>query len=691
VSRQHGDLTYFVEGEGLIVDQKSSGAIEATSAGPGGTALMRGAAEAAPEAAAERAFRFSRMFKDAEKFRPAEEALIELGRAMDEVSNAKDHPTLPAGFTYFGQFLDHDITFDQTDGLPSGELTPEEILQGRSPSIDLDSLYGRGPQLEAKRIYDADKIHLRVGRTLASGPTNVPEGRALPNDLPRGDNGAQPHEATIGDPRNDENLAVAQTHLAFLKFHNVVVDRLAQTGLSGSALFDAAQRTVIEHYQSIVLHDYLPRIVDPAVLQDVLVNGRKFYQITPGEEPTMPIEFSVAAYRFGHSMIRDLYSWNRIFDPADLGLIFSFSGVSGQMSSLPSTWPIDWRRFYDFRGVANVPPTPALNTTRSIDTALALPLNLLPEHFSQGVKASLAVRNLLRGRLLGLPTGQTLAAMLKVPALTAAQVRQGPHADVLQRHGFDTKTPLWYYILKEAEVLHDGLHLGPVGSRLIAETIVGLIQASRISILADQNRSWRPSLPARNPQQYSMVDLLLLVNDLNPLEPASVPDPRATIYTVQPGDTLGLIAKRFLRDDARWPEIFEANRDKLTNPNTIRVGQQLRIPIVLSVHVVRAGETLGSIARLWLGDATRWREIFDLNHDRIQNPNVVRVGQEIRVPFTPTVHVVQPGETLRKIAAQFLGSELRWREIFDANRDQLQHPDQLKVGQRLVILVPLGG
>jgi LysM repeat protein len=684
VARQHGNLTYFIEGEELIVDQKPSGEIEAIPVTPGGGAFVMEAAEAT----AERAFRFSRMFKHLAKFRPSEQALIELGKAMDEVSNAKDHPTLLAGFTYFGQFLDHDITFDQTDGLPSGELTPEEIIQGRSPSIDLDSLYGRGPQREAKRIYADDKIHLRIGRTVASGPATSPEGRVLFNDLPRGDNAALPHEATIADPRNDENLAVAQTHLAFLKFHNLVVDRLAQTGLSGSKLFDEARRTVIEHYQSIVLHDYLPQIIDPAVLQDVLTNGRRFYQITPGEEPAMPIEFSVAAYRFGHSMIRDLYSWNRIFNPADLGQLFSFSGVSGQMRELPSTWPIDWRRFYDFRGVAGVPATPSLNTTRSIDTALALPLNLLPEHFSQGDKASLAVRNLLRGRLLGLPSGQVVAEAMGLPPLTAEQIRQGPHADVLQRHGFDTATPLWYYILKEAEVLHNGRHLGPVGSRLIAETIVGLIQASPISILSDQNRNWRPSLPSRNPRQYSMVDLLLFVNDLNPLGQDGVPEPPATIYTVQPGDTLALIAKRFLRNQARWPEIFEANRDQLTNPNTIRVGQQLRIPIVLALHVVRSGETLGSLARVGLGDSSRWPEIFDLNRDRIPNPNVIRAGQEIRLPFKLIVHVVQPGETLRRIAAQVLGSEMRWREIFEANRDQLQHPDQLKVGQRLLISVP---
>lgn len=138
--------------------------------------------------------------------------------------------------------------------------------------------------------------------------------------------------------------------------------------------------------------------------------------------------------------------------------------------------------------------------------------------------------------------------------------------------------------------------------------------------------------------------MLLLVNDLNPLGQVPTPEPRATIYTVQPGDSLRLIAKRFLRNEARSPEIFDANRDKLASPNAIRVSQQLAIPITLSIYVVHSGEALGSIARLGLGDASRWSEIFDLNRDRIQNPNVMRVGQELRVPFTLTLHIVQLGE-----------------------------------------------
>ncbi len=627
MSRQHGQTAYYIEGEGFVGDDRVG--VRSLPL----TALRTVDVEAAP-AEAERAFRFSRMFPDLPKFRPNQDGLIALGRAMDETASVADHPELPAGFTYFGQFLDHDLTFDQTNGIPDGELSPEEIVLGRSPSLDLDSLYGRGPDRETKRLYADDKIHLRIGQTSSAGAPDEAEGLVLPNDLPRGDNRARLVEATIGDPRNDENLAVAQTHLAFLKFHNAVVDRLAQSGSMGTDLFQEARRIVTLHYQWIVLHDFLPRMVEPDVLQDVLTYGRTFYQIEPGKEPTMPLEFSVAAYRLGHSLIRDSYSWNRNFEPGTLGQLFFFSGgpaTSNMGGDLPSNWIIDWRRFYDFSGVPSVDAPPLLNRTRPIDTALAIELTFLPEFPDAGDHASLAIRNLLRARLVGLPSGQAVAEAMHVAALTPEQVLEGRHATVLREHGFDTQTPLWYYILKEAEVLHGGERLGPVGSRLLVETFVGLIEASQISILSSDNEGWAPMLPAQQSGHFTMVDLLLFVNDLNPLGPNRQPLPPDTIYLVQPGDTLGIIAKRFLGSRSRWPEIFEVNRDTIQNPDRIRVGQALRIPIQLGLHIVQPGETLGRIAALRLGDARRWPEIFDINRDRIQNPNLIHVGQELRI------------------------------------------------------------
>lgn len=626
MARQHGQTAYYVEGEGFV-GEDSVGVRSLPL-----TALGTRSVEASP-AQTVRAFRFSRMFSALPKFRPAPEGLIALGKAMDETSSVADHPSLPAGFTYLGQFLDHDITFDQTDGLPDGELSPEEIALGRSPSLDLDSLYGRGPELETKRIYADDKIHLRIGQTSIAGAPDEAEGRVLPNDLPRGDNPERLVDATIGDPRNDENLAVAQTHLAFLKFHNAVVDRLAAQGTARSALFSEARQLVTRHYQWIVLHDFLPRIVEQDVLNDVLANGRRFYHVEPGESPTMPIEFAVAAYRLGHSMIRDAYSWNRNFEPATLGLLFFFSGGSGNMGgNLPSNWIIDWRRLYDFRGVAGVTEPPARNNTRPLDTALALDLGTLPG-FPADDKASLAVRNLLRGRLVGLPSGQAVAAAIGAVPLTAEQMRSNRHGTLLREHGFDEQTPLWYYILKEAEILHKGERLGPVGSRLLVETFVGLIEHSQVSILGQQP-DWQPTLPSQQQGQFTMVDLLLFVNDLNPLGPnrGSEPPPEQTIYIVQPGDTLGLIAQRFLKSTSRWPEIFNLNRDTIQNPDRIKAGQALRIPASFGRHVVQRGETLRKIATRLLGRSQRWREIFDINRDRIQNPDLVRVGQELRIP-----------------------------------------------------------
>lgn len=582
MSRRHGQTTYFLVNEGFVGEDAARDA--------GG--VLGAALEANPDAtarAAERAFRFTRMFPELKQFRPEIEALMKLGRAMDDTPNFKDHATLPAGFTYFGQFLDHDITFDLTANLPDTALTPEEIKQGRSPSLDLDSVYGRGPARETRGLYEADKIRLRIGKTVGLGrPGATPESIVLPNDLPRGDVADRPLEAVIGDPRNDENLAVGQLHLAFLKFHNVVVAQLAQGGLSGQALFARARQLVTLHYQWIVLHDFLPRVVEPAILSQVIARGRSLFKLQAGEEPAMPIEFSVAAYRFGHSMIRDEYSWNRNFPAASLLQLFQFSGgnstpddIIARLGGLPSNWPIDWRRFFDFSGLPGVEPTPALNRTRSIDTALALTLKSIPSLQPENQKAPLAVRNLLRARALGLPTGQAVAEAVGAPTLTPEQVRAGAHAKILRAHKFDSQTPLWYYILKEAEVFHGGERLGPVGSTLLAETFVGLIEGSRTSILAPANRSWRPTLPSLRPGHYSMVDLLCLVNDLNPLgaELAPPPLPRpARTHVVQPGDTLRGLAVRFLGDERRWREIFEANRDAIADPNLLRTGLELSIP-----------------------------------------------------------------------------------------------------------------
>lgn len=523
--RKHGHTQFYIEGEGFTPNAMPSPRLR--SLAPKAVAAMEAAPPPVDE---ERAFRFCRLFPDLEKFQPNDAGLIALGQALEDpfVPGAGDS-LIPAGFTYLGQFVDHDITFDRTAGIPDGELEPEEIEQGRSPALELDSVYGRGPE-GSPELYEPDKVRLKIGTTTGRPIFDVTE--PFPNDLPRrpADDPDDPKRAIIGDPRNDENLIVAQTHLAFLKFHNKVTDRLRAAGVEAGELFQEARKTVVQHYQSIVLHDFVPRLVDPTVLNDVFTNGRKVY--FPEGAPTgsylcMPIEFSVAAYRMGHSLIRNAYQWNRVFSSdglagfrPGLNLFFEFSKVSGDLQgepTLPSDWIADWRRMYDFSEQPGGVRHSQLNFTRQIDTKLADGLQNLPEFakVEQEHLKFLAVRNLLRGRLVGLPTGQDVAEELGVPALTPVEVASGPHSALVLAQGFDTKTPLWFYILKEAEVKQGGLRLGDVGSRLIAETFHGLVEGSEHSILKEYG--WSPTLPAQDPDCFTMNDLLLFVDDVNPL------------------------------------------------------------------------------------------------------------------------------------------------------------------------------
>ena len=487
--------------------------------------------------------RFGRMFDNLPKFRPPDENLDELAAAMrDEVpQDAAGDSDIPAGITYLGQFIDHDITRDKTEGflVIDDEAT---IEQARSPSLDLDSLYGMGP-VEQPELYDAslppERARFLIGSTSATpSPLGVglPDAPTLlPHDLPRRPDKA----AIIADGRNDENLAVAQTHLAFLKFHNAVMDSIPgpeqppKGGYAaccyshpdgGDTLFHEAMKQVRYHYQWIVLHEFLESIVDATVLQDVLVNGRKFYKFEDGEDgkPFMPVEFSVAAYRFGHSMIRERYDWNRAFNdggpPAltdgSLRLLFVFTGgggFAGEDVTLPSNWAIDWRRFFDF-GRADL-----VNLTRMMDTRISPMLHTLPSpSVAEIPPISLPQRNLRRGSRIGLPTGQAVATAMGVVSLTAAQLADGPQGPIVQQFGFDQDTPLWYYVLKEAE-LAEGDRLGEVGSRILAEVFVGLLQGSPHSYLSE-DPNWTPTL-GPTPGSFTMSDLIRMGGEVNVLGP----------------------------------------------------------------------------------------------------------------------------------------------------------------------------
>ncbi|CAM5573401.1 hypothetical protein SALBM311S_03355 [Streptomyces alboniger] len=334
-SKRHVRTSYFVVGEGILADSGEEGPAQPSTAST---------------VAALRKFQFSRLGQRAKPTelldRPARE---ELAQAMTRAGSQPDsnNPAVPAGFTYLGQFVDHDLTLDATAVRLEDEVTVRELLQGRSPALDLDSLYGLGPDHRFdRRFYEDDGLRLRTGTTQGLPDPGGDHLVGLPLggfDLPRVGQGSRISERRrplIPDGRNDENLVVAQIHSAFIRFHNRVVADLVGKGVSSAVLFETARETVVKHYQWMLRHDFLPRIVDPGVVDEVFTKGRRFFEPALGEHerPTMPVEFSVAAYRLGHSMVRGAYNWNRIFDKGagTLPLLFRFTGTSGILSPPPA-------------------------------------------------------------------------------------------------------------------------------------------------------------------------------------------------------------------------------------------------------------------------------------------------------------------------------------------------------------------
>jgi nucleoid-associated protein YgaU len=561
------------------------------------------------------------------------ERLKQLGRTMQDPGAGGDpgDTKIPAIYTYFGQFIDHDITLEASSFTPERLLAPDmaplaldtirqELKNLRTATLELDSLYGPPAPRDP-----ANHNKLRLGRVTplhgTSKPTLRPPGKGDDNDLPREPRSPDirhDRAALIGDPRNDENLIVAQLHLAFLKAHNTLVGQ----GRS----FEEARRLLRQHYQHLVIHDFLRRVADPRVVDRILKQGNRVYDAL-AEPFFLPLEFTVAAYRFGHSMIRDDYAFNLNFAPATLDLLFTFTALSGELGdfdTLPDNWIIQWEGFVDPR---------AKNTTRRIDTKLVEGLfhlqNLQGQEEQPADAARLAVRNLLRGYGLRLPTGQAVARRLGLAVLTAGQLEAAAasptQAQALRAGGFLERTPLWYYLLAEAK--HGGgQQLGPVGSTLVAEVLIGLVRRSQDSIL--NTPGWVPSLPAAHPGRFELADLLRFAKVLG-----GGPPPRT--YTVRRGDSLSGIAKAKLGNANRWPDIFVLNRAKIRHRDHITPGQVFTLPGDTPIkprprlYKVRAGDTLSRIAKQQLGNANRWREIATLNRDIIPNPNRITPGQQL--------------------------------------------------------------
>ena len=461
--------------------------------------------------------RFGRLFPALNPRNPTGDVLAEqmgaAGGPMDACAATDPSTNLDAGFTFLAQFIDHDLDFDPTSSLER-QADPNAITNFRTPALDLDNVYGSGPSA-TPYIYDNTSGGAKL---LVNG-----------TDLARNAQGM----ALISDPRNDENMILSQLELAFMKCHNAIVDGLiagtfsdvtgapAQTNEDTTGgentVFLAAQQLLRWHYQWMVLHEFLPLICGDEVVDDILAHGPRFFRPSKKHEPFIPVEFSVAAYRFGHATIRANYDVN----PAHLAV--PLFPVNPAAPATPRTdlrgGPVDpsfavqWANF--FRRDPAHPPQKAMRIEPLLNPLLLdLPNGVIPANVVVPLR-SLATRNLLRSEALMVPAGQDVARALGVTKpLEAADLRA-----VAMNAGAATPLPLtdeqlrncylWYYLLAEAYHEQNGDRLGEAGARIVAEVIVGVIDADALSY-RNMYPKWTPTLPSAEAGMFTIVDLLNL-------------------------------------------------------------------------------------------------------------------------------------------------------------------------------------
>jgi hypothetical protein len=436
----------------------------------------------------------------------------------------------------------------------------------RNPRLDLDSVFNppmnrRIRESQSRAHFDHDdraswvrqhlpRLHNRIVFLLdrfnrTKGPLRRPALEigctvqeaglpSYPNDLPRNEEG----KAQIGDDRNDQLLPVAQLHQALIRFYNRTAEYLSEDNES------VVRKTVLLHFQSVVLYDYLAKLICEKVFRSVMQKGRKKFlpnRIPANKQFFLPIEFAVAAFRFGHSMARDSYpSWNPV-QLADLTQFWKFTHdgrdpASKPMKKLPSTWVANWLRLFDFSRIPYGGPSCEVLMANRIDTRLAPALASIPVHLISTPKArevdllgrDLPVRTLLRGARLQIADAQTIISDLngvldsedRIEVLNEQQLLEGESAPIKAALVENEKellksTPLWFYVLKEADALAQGVRLGPLGSRLVMETIHGVLEHTSPSILTEPR--WRATLPFKQGEIYTMAGLLAFTGGLNPI------------------------------------------------------------------------------------------------------------------------------------------------------------------------------
>jgi hypothetical protein len=399
--------------------------------------------------------RYGRMFPELPGLEADDSMLLALG-LEDGRCDAGDEQTdgaEAAGWPVFGQLIAHDITADRSPLQQRAEAT--RIRSFRSPRANLECLYGAGAASPYLYTRDDPALFLTGNGDVARNSEGI---------------------ALLGDARNDVHVLISQLHYALLRLHNLFVARLREDGVGEAELFMDARRATTWHYQWIIVNDFLPRVLGRELVEEILLAGPEYYR--PGKDPFIPFEFADAAYRYGHSQMREHYRVNGAAESVTL-----FPGLIGFGPVQPEL-QVDWAFLFDLPG-----RKPAQRAKR-IDGRLARSLISLPVAITGDVDVdayhSLASRDLQRGQAIGLPSGEAVARAIAVKPLDEDEVG-------LSASHWVGETPLWFYILREADIRGAGNRLGPVGGRIVGEVLIGIIRADLESFLA-VDPDWVPTL-----------------------------------------------------------------------------------------------------------------------------------------------------------------------------------------------------
>lgn len=463
-------------------------------------------------------FKFKNMLEVTKTFsHPADDDLNDLAINM-ALPRERKNSKIPAGYTYLAQFVDHDISLDSaSDRFPwQNGIVIDNIVNKRNPTFDLETIYGidaapNGKGVVRANLLEPDSPFLKLGDTGFDINTKIQ--KSLKNDLSRQPSGM----AILVDKRNDENLLVAQTHVAFIKFHNAIASKLA--GNDPIERFNEARLRTIRYYQHIILDDLLPQIVKDEVLNKVKAAPYTFYN-PKNSNMSMPLEFSLAAFRMGHSMIRNRYNLNSIQGSTRLNALQTFTGRGGMLGKkvLPSDWVIDWNLFYD---IDNSKSRNEFNFALKINTQISSALGKFGPLFNFERMFSIPALDLYRGRLFQLPPGQIIERAFtgKEPALQPDAI-----VDLLPERLktiLHDKTPLWFYILaeaeREAELNEEATTLGDIGSLIVAETIIALLLESEPSILKNPlTKEEKEFIGVKDDGKLGMPEMLKFIESENP-------------------------------------------------------------------------------------------------------------------------------------------------------------------------------